>query len=409
MTKEKFPLAICMFSNLFPPIPSGSSTFTWELARRIAALGHQVSVVTARVGNAPTCEEVEGVRVHRLPAMRLPPLPLTHNFRWMTYTFTSKNLRSLRELFDRERFDVIHQQNHVFDTILSSAWLARRYGIPLALTVHTWAQHPNPLFDRILMVLDELSRRVIFQEASAVVSPDPVMKRYVAVRHRILDSPVIPYGIEISPARPADIQQLRQELGLDAGPVILSLGHVNRLRTREDLIRAMPLVLQRFPNSRLLIVGEVDVQEPVELVKQLALENSVVFTGAVPRSRIPTFFGLSHLEAHTANSQYPGPGLASLEAMAAGLPVVTGEIGAQYDFSHLRNWENVVMVPPNHPHAMADALIRLLSDQGLRQSMGENAHRTMRDRYSWDAVCGAYVALYRQLIEQKHAGMADSR
>jgi len=395
-------LKICMFSNLFPPVVSGSSTFTWELARRIAALGHQVSVATARLENTASYEKVEGVEIYRLPATRLPPLALTHNFRWMTYTFTPQNLRMLQKLFDRKCFDVVHQQNHVFDTILSSTRMARRYEIPLVLTVHTWAQHPNPLFDWILMVLDEVTRRVIFQRASAVVSPDPVVKRYVAVRHRVPDSPVIPYGIEALPARSIDTQQLRTELDLDGGPVILSLGHVNRLRNRKDLIEAMPFVLERFPNCRLLIVGDVGLQEPVELVKQLGLEDSVVFTGAAPRDKIPAFFALSCLEAHTTNSQYPGPGIASLEAMAAGLPVVTGEVPA-HDFSHFRNWENIVMVPPNHPTAMADAIIHLLSDASLRQRIGENGRQMVTDHYSWDAVCRAYVALYRQVIERDQA------
>lgn len=407
MTDRNSPLKICMFSNLFPPIVSGSSTFTWELARRIAALGHRVSVVTARFENTASYERVEGVEIHRLRATQLPPLPLAHNFKWMTYTYTPHNLRFLQGLFDHERFDVIHQQNHIFDTILSSARMAMHYRIPLVLTVHTLAQHPNPLFDRILMVLDELSRRVIFQNADAVVSPDPTTKKYVATRHRVI-SPVIPYGIEESQASPADVRKLRQDLGLDGGPVILSLGHVNLLRNRGDMIKAMPFVLQQFPNSRLLIVGEVYVHEPVELVERLGLNRNVVFTGPMPHSRIPALFAISHLEAHTVNSQYPGPGVASLEAMAAGLPVVTGEMCTQYDFSHFRNWENVVMVPPNHPEAMAAAIIRLLSDISLRQRIGANARRMMANHYSWDAVCTAYVALYRQMIEQHRPRKADS-
>jgi glycosyltransferase involved in cell wall biosynthesis len=317
----------------------------------------------------------------------------------MTYTFTPHNLRFLQRLFEHERFDVIHQQNHIFDTILSSARLAAHYQLPLVLTIHTQVQHPNPLLNRILMLLDRLSRRVILQNACAVVSPDPVTKKYVGTRHGIV-SLIIPYGFEESRTSPADVQELRQDLGVDGGPVILSLGHVNLLRNREDVIRAMPLVLQEFPDSRLLIVGEVCVHEPVELVKRLGLDKNVIFTGSIPRNRIPALFALSHLEAHTINSQYPGPGLASLEAMAAGLPVVTGEMSTQCDLSHFRNWENVVMVPPNHPEAMAAAIIRLLSDTNLRQRIGASARQMMANHYSWDAVCTAYVTLYRQVIGQ---------
>ena len=242
---------------------------------------------------------------------------------------------------------------------------------------------------------------MILEKADEVVSPDPVVQKYVETRHRVPNSPVIPYGIEVPPPRLDDIQELRQRFDLNSGPVILSLGHVNPIRDRLDLIQAMPLVLQRFPTARLLIVGDVCVHKPVKLVRQLGLENHVTFTGAVPHSQVSAFFALSALEAHTINSGYPGPGVASMEAMAAGLPVVTGEIDAQYDFSHFRNWETVVMVPPNRPEAMAEAIIRLLSDEGLRQRIGENAQRMMAERYSWDAVCNAYIALYRQVIQRR--------
>jgi len=195
---------------------------------------------------------------------------------------------------------------------------------------------------------------------------------------------------------------LRKELGVEGDQVVLSLGHVNRLRNRKDLIEAMQTVVQRFPNSRLLIVGEVNWKEPVELVERLGLSKNVTFTGAMPRTQVPVLFALSCLETHTFTGPYPGPGIASLEAMAAGLPVITGEIDAQYDYSHFHNWQNVVMVPPNNPKATAAAIIRLLSNPSLRVKIGDKARRTM-ERHSWKAVCEAYVELYHEVIQQsKH-------
>jgi 1,2-diacylglycerol 3-alpha-glucosyltransferase len=407
MKADRQTLSICMFSNLFPPIVSGSSMFTRNLACNLSERGHKVTVITAQVENTLPEESICGVEVYRLPAIRLPRLPIAHNFRWMTCTFTPHNLAWLRLSFARGNFDVIHQQNHVFDTILSSSQMARCYNLPLILTVHTFAQHPNRFFNTLLVALDALARKMVFEKADIVVSPDPVVKKYVETRHRVSNSPVVPYGIEVPTARRADVQTLRQQYGLDSGPVILSFGHVNPLRDRIDLIQAMPLVLQRFPKARLLIVGEVCVQKPVNLVKQLGLKDHVIFTGSVPHSQVPALFALSTLEAHTANSDYPGPGIASLESMAAGLPVITGEIDAQYDFSHFRNWENVVMVASNRPNMMAEALIRLLSDEDLRRRIGESARRMMAQHYSWDAVCEAYIALYRQTIEQHRRRRAE--
>ena len=133
---------------------------------------------------------------------------------------------------------------------------------------------------------------MIIQKASAVVSPDPVVKRYVSMRHHVYDSIVIPYGIDAQPASPSDIRRLRKELEVEGDQIILSLGHVNRLRNRKDLIEAMRIVVQQFSNSRLLIVGEVNWKEPVELVEQLCLSKNVAFTGAMPRTQVPALFAL---------------------------------------------------------------------------------------------------------------------
>ncbi len=398
-------LSICMFSNLFPPVSSGSSYFTWNLSRNLVKHDQRVTVVTARLDNAAQNEIVEGVRVFRLPAIRLPQLAIAHNFKWMTYTFTPRNLSRLKALFAKERFDVVHQHSHVFDTILSSSRLAKRYRLPLVFTQHTTVEHPNPLFKAVLLGLEAIARRVIIDKADVVVSPTITAAEYVKARHRVSHSPIIPYGIEVLQPRPKDVRLFKQQFGLGDGPVILSLGHVNLYRDRLDLIQAMPLVLEHFPTARLLIVGEVYVQEPVQLVQKLGLENHITFTGAVPHDQISAFFALSDLEAHTANTDYPGPGIASMEAMAAGLPVITIEVDNSSTFN-LENWENVVMVPLNRPEIMAEALIRLLSDEQLRRRIGENAKKMIRQQYSWDAVCEAYISLYREIIEQHRKRIA---
>jgi len=347
----------------------------------------------------PKFENVEGVEIHRLPAIQLPQMALAHNFKWMTFTFTVKNLQRIKKIFSKTQFDVIHQQNHVFDTILSSSYFSRKVRLPLVLTVHTYAQHPNSLFDKILVGLDILARHVIIDKASVVVSPDPAVQRYVKTRHKISQSPIIPYGVEISRPLPNDILAIKHRYKLSGHQVILSLGHVNSIRNREDLIRALPMIIQKIPNIRLLIVGQLDIDMPQKLVNKLGLEKYVIFTGSVPHEQISAFFALSSLETHTVNSHYPGPGIASMEAMAAGLPVITGEIETKYNFSYLRNWENIVMVPYNNPTVTAETIMRLLLDNNLRVSIGENAKQMMAEKYSWDAVCSSYEKVYCQAIK----------
>ena len=89
-----------------------------------------------------------------------------------------------------------------------------------------------------------------------------------------------------------------------------------------------------------------------------------------------------------------------MEAMAAGLPVITGEIPREYNFEYLHDWENIVMVPVDKPDVLARALLRLLKDEHLRRKIGESARRTMAEHYSWDAVCSAYEDVYSLALDR---------
>src|SRR5205807_1271870 len=102
-------LRVVMFSNLYPPVVSGSATQSSSLARELAKRGCEVAVITARVaGGSPEYERVDGVHVHRLPALRLPKAAIALNFPWLSYTFTPANLRRIAAILDRHSPDVLH-------------------------------------------------------------------------------------------------------------------------------------------------------------------------------------------------------------------------------------------------------------------------------------------------------------
>ena len=96
------PLSICMFSNLYYPIVSGSSTQSRYLGRELVRRGHRVTFITARTQkDTPEHEVDDGVEVYRVPAILLPKIPLAFNFPWLSYTFTRGNLRLLETIIDK--------------------------------------------------------------------------------------------------------------------------------------------------------------------------------------------------------------------------------------------------------------------------------------------------------------------
>jgi glycosyltransferase involved in cell wall biosynthesis len=389
-----------MFSCLFPPIASGSSHMCFRLSRELVRAGHQVTVFCAGFDGAPLREEMFGIRVIRLPAWRLPRLALTYNFKWFGMTLTPANLAIVRDEFRKERFDVLHAHNHIFDLSLAAVWAARHFKVPLALTLHTIAQHPHRLWNGVLAGLDVcLARWLVLRQADAVVSPDPQMSKYIARRFGITNPPLIPYGLDLPIIRPEDGLRVRLRHGLGRGPVILSLGHVHALRDRHDLIHAMPVILGRHPDACLLIVGDVSIEAPRRWVAELGLNDKVVFSGAVPQEEVPAYLAAADVEAHWLNG-LNALSLAGMEAMAAGVATVTTSY-AEEEADGLRPGDNVLTVPVNNPEATGAALADLLDDHDLRRRIARKGKEYVIERYSWPGVCRQTEELYGRLIGRR--------
>jgi glycosyltransferase involved in cell wall biosynthesis len=406
------PLGVCMFSNLFPPVVSGSSTQCWHLSRHLAGRGCRVAVVTANVtGGLPAFETVEGVRIHRLPAVRLPKLPIALNFPWLNSTLTPANARRIRGILAEERPDVLHLHNHMFDLGFAAVRGRRSLGVPLVVTMHTVIKHPNRLYDGVLRPLDRvLLKRTVLDRCDGVLCPDQNVVGYVTEAFRRTDGVLVPYGVDFHEPDPAIVSRLRERHQLAGRRAIVSLGHVHVIRNRRDLIAAMPLVRRAVPEAVLVIVGAEQSDEPRRQAQELGLGEAVVFTGAVPHAEAVAFLALAELEAHWLNQESADTtslGVATLEAMAAGRAAVTSANLETYGPGILRDGENVVQAPREDPDRLAAILIALLTDQERRRSIGAQARATIEARFSWPAVGDQTLAIYERLVARAPSAHAQ--
>lgn len=173
------------------------------------------------------------------------------------------------------------------------------------------------------------------------------------------------------------------------GPVILSVARQYRRKNTSALLRAMPAIRAAVPNAQLRIVGggpELPRLKHERL--SLGLAASVVITGEVPDTdavrdeyRAADVFCLPSLQE--------GFGIAFLEAMASGLPIVAYRGAAVPEV--IPDGEAGLLVPPDDPKALARALIRLLRDPPLRRRMGEAGRRRAR-RHAWEEVARLFMS-----------------
>lgn len=395
---------VCLLSNLYPPVNTGSSTHCSGLARELVQQGHDVVVVTARLRKDQpyVTKSEDGVTVYRLPALHLPRMGISLNFEWLNATCWPSNWRRIDRIIEQHGIELLHVHNHMFDMALNTMLAARRKKIPVVLTMHTVIHRDHRLYDMILAPLDKhFLGRCVVSGADAIISPDYNMNKYVRDRFGRQDGAVIPYGIDLPPKPlPEDVEALRREFGLDGKRVVLSLGHVHAIRNRLDLVRAWPAIVKAVPNAVLLVVGSVNDDAPVRLASELGVADSIIFAGARPRHEVPAFFALCDVEAHWLSqetTEWASPGIATMEAMCFGVPVITVGPDDVYGADVLQDGRNVVLVRRGEAEPLAERLIHLLNDEAARQAMALAARETAHQEFYWPRVAARTAELYQKL------------
>lgn len=397
-------MKICMLSNLFPPVVSGSSTQCSLLSQELVKRGHEVCVVTARLtSDQPEQEVIAGVTVYRLPALRLPRMGIALNFPWLSYTFTPANQARLAQIIERHQPEVLHLHNHMLDLALSAVRMRDRFHIPLVVTLHTMIKHANPFYNLILYPADRIFLRLaVTNRSDVLVHPDVNIAEYS--REAFGDRPgaLVPYGVSLPQTEVESmVAELKDRYNLHGKRVILSLGHVHEIRNRRDIIEALPTILEHFPETVVLIVGTVATDTPAALARKLGVEHAVIFTGAVPHVQIPAFLALADVEAHWLNQDDPEKtslGIASLEAMGAGKTILAAANPDTYGRGLLRDGENIVLVRADNPAQLAQTIISLLGDDEKRRIIGEAARKTIEAHFSWNSVCQRTLEMYSNAI-----------
>ncbi len=183
------------------------------------------------------------------------------------------------------------------------------------------------------------------------------------------------------------------------GPTVLTVGGVKPRKGTHVLVEAFARVRERVPDAQLVVVGSHGgsyAQQLQERIAALGLTDAVHFTGVISEEALRGWYqhaDVFALPSLNVGAQFEGFGLVFLEAGACGLPVV-GTSGSGVAEA-VRDGETGLLVPQNDADALADALVRLLTDEALRARMGK-AGRDFARSQDWAHVAERIAALYRQ-------------
>jgi glycosyltransferase involved in cell wall biosynthesis len=337
----------------------------------------------------------------RIESWSVPKSKLTFRFD-INFAFSPKNYRALYRVLDDFAPDVIHQHGQFFDLTFMSSVYARRRSVPTVLSVHTRLESPGRLHAFVLWLGDvTLVRSFIEMSHPDVVIMDRPMEEYVTARYRIPRSRqvAIPVGVEPHRFDEVDGGAVRRRLGIGDRPMLLSLGHVIPLRDRLALVEALPLVLEKVPDLAVVIVGDVYDHRFLRRAEQLGIADRVTLAGACARDEVPGYLAAADVEVH--DLQGLGLGTASLEVMAAGVPVVAALRADNFPGVTLRSGENITMVRIGDDRALADAIVHLLADHEMAARVAEGQRRLVAEHFTLDVVIDRHVELYERVRDRR--------
>jgi len=170
------------------------------------------------------------------------------------------------------------------------------------------------------------------------------------------------------------------------------------IKNHRLLLQAFAEAVQRLPDALLLLVGPPDRLNPSyaeslkALAQELGLEQCVRFLGN--RADVPDILRAS--DVFVLSSDYEGNPLSVLEAMAAGLPVISTAVGGVPEL--VQDGATGLLVPAGDAHALAEAIVQMGRDPMRRAIMGDAARQTALQRFDVRVMSRAYAALYQQLL-----------
>jgi len=413
---------IVMLVYEFPPrIVGGLGTYAGEISQELVKLGNDVTVVTMNDGKLPTRETWHGVEVHR-PAH----VDLTDSLPAMVNEDLRRWGRGLKFFSDVFAYNVIaasklvnelvRKEDKKADIVAAHDWLSiiagasckRELKVPLVFHVHSTEPgrtmgRGSPVVNALESTGGSVSDMVV--TVSHAMRDELVGLGFVEKKIRVCYDAVDPDKYDPTKVSQESAKMLRQRYGLaEDDKMILFVGRLTAVKGVDRLVNAMPAILQKIPNAKLVVVGLGDMQDYLGgLVHSIGVGDQVTLrTEFVPEEERIVHYAACDLAVFP--SLYEPFGIVCTEAMSMSKPVVVGAAGV----SGLR--EQVVPsgpdqtglhVNPQDPSDIAWAVTTILGNSNLANKLGANARKRVLQMFTWKEVASSLVRTYKELLDEE--------
>ena len=367
-------LRIALVTEYYYPHLGGVCEHVHFFAREARRRGHHVDIITSNLPGAEPQPNV--IRLGRSQ-------PVYANGSQARVTVGLGLRRRMRKLLQRGRYDIVHVHSPLTPNLPLLA--IEESDAPVVGTFHTYFDHSrgyallNDFFQRRL---DKLAAAICVSHSTTVA-----LERYFSAPWRI-----IPNGIDTDVFHPSvgAPPAIRKDV-----PSILFLGRFDPRNGLTTLIDSFRKVKGKQRQAQLVVVGDGPLRE--HYYKQARGDEDITFVGAVLEGR-PSYY--AHSSIYACPTTKASFGITLLESMACATPIVCSDLLGFRDV--VEDGREALMTPSGDRDALADALVRLLDDEGLRIQLG-TAGRHESIQYSWPRVTSQVLQVYHSVLGQRAA------
>jgi glycosyltransferase involved in cell wall biosynthesis len=404
-------MRITVLASSYPRFPGdGTAPFVKSIAENMVKLGHEIEVV------APYDEEVDlsivsNIRVHRF------------RYAWPDHMHIMGHARALEADVRLRSLSYLLLPLYLLAAFLKLLTVANRQNSqaihvhwvlpngPVAVVVASLLRipyfvslHGSDIFIAKKHKVFGYIARWVFKHASGVTACSQELKSGALSLGASEDIELIAWGADPEFFNPKKrTQDFWQKWDIDIDSiVVIALGRLVHKKGFDKLISAWSLIADRHPKAHLVIGGDGLLKENLALQsRNLGVENQITYTGRVPWDQVPEFLSSGDIFVLPSIRDEHIDGLPTvlLEAMACQLPPIASDIGGVPLV--VDEGKNGCIVPPGDIKALADALDLVISNENIRNQLGQAARDSVCNIYNWENVARKILKMIDVAVWQR--------
>lgn len=385
--------------------------FVYELSKRLTG-NFEITIHTPHYPGAKAKEIMDGMHVHRFryffPPFNklagstgiLPTLRTNKLYVAIVPFFLLAQFFSLLFLIQKDRPDVIHA-HWIIPQGFVTAILQIFSKVPVVITAHG-----ADVFGLQGTLFSLVKRFTLKKCKKLVVVSKALAEALLPFTESAVQTKVIPMGVDSSIFTPnRRSKRIREEYATD-GPFLLYVGRLTEKKGVCYLIAAMELVIQKIPNTKLLIIGNGELeQELKQQVKQLKLDDQILLIGSISNKDLPEYYASADIfigpSVQVQGGDREGFGLTLVEAAMSGCPVIASDSGGITDI--VQDSRTGFLVPPGDVNLLAERIIHVIRHTGCQAllELRSRGRQNCVELYDWSVISNRYIIILKDCIRHQ--------